>query len=81
MIKYYNVQGTQVTVPSIEVNVDTVYIRKNIHRITTENFIGWQYDEIQYDLSEYLEFVGTTTSTLEIETADLWYQIITGGAV
>lgn len=42
-------------VPSIEVNVDTVYVRNNIKRIEEEDFIGWEYDEIQYEIREYIE--------------------------
>ena len=50
-----NVQGSQATIPSIEVNVDTVYIRTNVIRIETEEFTGWKYDEVQYDIKEYIE--------------------------
>ena len=55
MKKYYNVQGSMPTVPNIEVNVDTVYIRENIKKIETEDFTGWEYDEIQMTLREYQE--------------------------
>ena len=55
MKKYYNVQGSMPTVPYIEVNVDTVYIRENIKKIETEDFTGWEYDEIQMTLREYQE--------------------------
>ena len=48
------IQGTQQTVSSIEFNVDTVYIRTNIQRIETDEFTGWEYDEEQYSLKEYL---------------------------
>ena len=33
MVEYKKVHGTQTTVPEIEVNVDTVYVRSNIERI------------------------------------------------
>ena len=52
-----NVQGSQETIPSIEVNVDTVYIRTNVVRIETEDFTGWQYDETQYSTREYIELL------------------------
>lgn len=52
-----NVQGSQETIPSIEVNVDTVYIRTNVVRIETEDFTGWQYDETQYSTREYIELM------------------------
>ena len=50
-----NVQGSQKTIPPIEVNVDTVYVRTNVVRIETEDFTGWQYDEVQYPIREYME--------------------------
>lgn len=53
-----------------------MYIRTNIERIETEEFIGWQYDEIQYTKNDYLELTGQKTETLEIEsTATLEYAI------
>ncbi len=41
--------------PSVEVNVDTVYVRSNIKRIEEENFTGWEYDEVQYGKNKYIE--------------------------
>ena len=52
---FQNVRGSQTTVPQVEVNVDTVYIRSNIRRIETEDFTGWEYNEVQYSLREYVE--------------------------
>ena len=49
------VRGTMKEVPEIEVNIDTVYIRSNIQRIEEEDFIGWEYDEVQYDKNKYIE--------------------------
>ena len=55
-MKLFNkVRGSMVTVPNIEVNKDTVYIRSNIIVINEDNFKGWEYDEIQYDKDEYTE--------------------------
>ena len=51
---FQNVKGSQENVSQIEVNIDTVYIRSNIKRIETEDFIGWKYDEVQYELREYI---------------------------
>lgn len=48
-------RGTQETVPDVEVNVDTVYIRTNITKIEEEDFNGWEYDEVQYDKNEFIE--------------------------
>jgi hypothetical protein len=55
-MKIFNkVRGTMKNVPNVEVNADTVYVRSNIVRIDSERFNGWQYDEIQYTLREYVE--------------------------
>lgn len=67
MIHRDKVLGTQTTVSSLEVNVDTVYIRTNIKRIESDDFTGWQYDEIQCSLREYQESVGKKTNTLGID--------------
>ena len=61
MVEYKNVQGSQETVPQLEINVDTVYIRSNIHRISVqmneeeEPIEVWEYDEQQYTIAEYLK--------------------------
>ena len=41
--------------PIIEVNIDTVYVRSNIEKIEEMEFSGWEYNEIQYAVREYLE--------------------------
>lgn len=72
MVKQYlNVRGTQLDVPNLEVNVDTVYIRNNIERIESEKFTGWQYDEIQYTLREYQELIGNKSSVLQLDVNDI----------
>jgi hypothetical protein len=66
-MKVFNkTRGTMETVPNIEVNVDTVYIRTNIVKIEEPEFIGWEYDEVQYDQSKYLEQYAIDTYTLEL---------------
>lgn len=67
MKQFLAIKGTQERVPNLEVNVDTVYVRSNIERIETEDFTGWQYDEIQYALREYQELLGGKTEMLEVE--------------
>ena len=52
---YKDVRGSMKNVPSVEVNVDTVYVRNNIKRIEEDDFEGWEYDEVQYDKNEYIE--------------------------
>ena len=56
MIFIQNVKGTQETVPSLEINVDTVYIRSNIKRKVDEDERPyWEYDEKQLTIEEYLK--------------------------
>lgn len=50
-----NVRSTATNIPSVEVNVDTVYVRNEIKRVEEDDFIGWEYNEIQYPLQEYIE--------------------------
>lgn len=60
MKEFKNVRGSMEEVPLIEISVDTVYIRTNVKRVdevTDDGFHGWEYDEIQYTLLEYLENV------------------------
>lgn len=63
-MKVYNkVKGTMGIVTNIEVNKDTVYIRSNIVKVDTEEFRGWEYDEMQYDSKEYMENLTTIQDT------------------
>ena len=56
MLVLKGVKGTQQTVPKLEVNVDTVYIRDNIvEKYDEENNKYWEYDEIQLTFSEYFK--------------------------
>ena len=57
---FNNVRGTMEVVPNIEVNADTVYIRSNIVLINTEEFKGFEYDEVQYEVKEYIESLSPT---------------------
>lgn len=52
---YNNVRSTATNIPSVEVNVDTVYVRSETKRIEEDDFEGWEYNEIQYPLQEYIE--------------------------
>jgi len=54
MQQFSKVRGTMEIVMPLEVNVDTVYVRSNIIRVENEQFIGWEYDEIQYGIKEYI---------------------------
>lgn len=51
----HNVQGSQEEVKPVELNVDTVYLRSNIHRtMNTEGLEVWEYDERQMNIVDYL---------------------------
>ena len=50
MIQLKSVKGTQLYVPKVEINVDTVYLRENIkEKYDEENNRYWEYDETQVD--------------------------------
>ena len=42
-------------VPTVHVDKDTVYVRTNVKKIESEDFTGWEYDEVQYNKDEYIE--------------------------
>lgn len=50
-------------IPSIEVNVDTVYLRTNIEKVEEEEFEGWEYDEVQYPIQQYIEKLANEEDT------------------
>ena len=82
MKHFIKVRGSQETVPTLEVNIDTVYVRSNIVRIETEEFTGWEYDEIQYGIREYIEVVGAENKELKIRqqtSENAILEIIIGG--
>lgn len=80
MKQYYNVKSTVESVSALQVDVDTVYVRNNIQRIETEEFIGWQYDEVQYMLREYIEHLADKQKVNDIEmkllSADERYKLL-----
>lgn len=80
MKQYFNVKGTSESVSALQVDVDTVYLRSNIQRIETEDFVGWQYDEVQYELREYIESLADKQKVNDIEmkllTADERYKLL-----
>lgn len=71
MKKNNNVISTSNSITSLEVDIDTVYVRSNIQRIETEYFTGWQYDETQYTLREYQELIGVKTDFLQMDVNDV----------
>ncbi|WP_042352246.1 hypothetical protein [Bacillus massiliigorillae] len=84
------VRGTQKEVKEIEVGKTTVYIRKNIERITVINTNDegeesnnyWQYDEEQYSKDEYIAFISKENETFKQRqetTEAVLSEIILGG--
>ena len=72
------VRGTMKEVPEIEVNIDTVYIRSNIIKVEEEDFIGWEYDEVQIPLKKYIEQVnvlGQLLTEREVENLMLGQKV------
>lgn len=55
MISREKVMGSMDRVSEFEINHDKVYIRKNVTRIETADFEGWEYSEDEMSVSEYLE--------------------------
>ena len=67
MKEFQNVRGSQETVPSVEVGVDTVYIRSTVRRVKSPEFMGWEYDEVQYTLREYIEYLSNKDDLLMLD--------------
>lgn len=65
-MKVFNdVRSTAEYVPSVEVNVDTVYVRSEIKRVEEMEFGGWEYNEIQYSKDKYIELLSEKNNELE----------------
>lgn len=71
MIEIKNVRGTQETVPALEVNIDTVYARTGIVAIDEPDFKGWQYDEKQYSIQEYIKLTSDVAIENELQTSEV----------
>lgn len=63
---YQKVRSTAKHIPYVEVNKDTVYVRSNIQQVEEMEFSGWEYDEIQYSLREYIESLIPSTDAESI---------------
>ena len=64
------IQSTAIEVKPMEVRNDKVYIRKNIVRIDEEDFHGWEYDETEMPLEQYLsaiKVIGQQMTNLMLE--------------
>ena len=81
-MKLYNkVRATMASVPNIEVNKDTVYVRTNVVKIDTEDFTGWEYDEIQYGKDEYITKISEEKQELTGVVDDLITVLVDKGVV
>lgn len=50
------VRSSRTEIPKLEINVDTVYLRSNIHEIENkEGYKEWEYTEKQMNILEYLK--------------------------
>lgn len=79
-MKIFNkVRGSAEVIPNVEVNKDTVYIRSNILAVNEDNFKGWEYDEVQYEIKEYIGSLAVTqdTQTMAMIISDLMAEIDT----
>lgn len=65
MKAFNKVRSSAQRIPSVEVNVDTVYVRSNIEKVEEEEFEGWEYDEIQYSKDKYIELLSEKNNELE----------------
>lgn len=72
-----NVESSILSVPEIEFNFNTVYVRSNIKKETKidtdtkKNIELWTYDEIQYSTGEYMAILNSKVETLAAENAKL----------
>lgn len=71
MIIRNGIRGTMNTVPEVEINFNTVYVRTNIIRVEEDDFSGWQYDETEYTQSEYIDVLEVTLKNANSEIAVL----------
>lgn len=65
------VKGSQEQVLNVEILGDRVLVRSNIISINTENFKGWEYDEVEYTKDEYIIKMDTENKSLNSQISDL----------
>ncbi len=68
-------------VKPLEVGVDTVYVRTDIVRVETEDFIGWEYDEEQYSKDAYIKKIADEKEELTLVVDDLITVLVDKGVV
>lgn len=90
MFVYRAAEGTQAEKPPVmEVNGNTVYVRKNVKRITKETEQGtvkaWSYEEAQLTVAEYMQHQVAIANNLQAAEAgeaqaDAYAEILLGQA-
>ena len=71
-MKLFNkVRGTMEIVQSLEINVATVYVRSNVIRVENEQFTGWEYDEKQYGIKEYIGKISEQSDAMETDIVSM----------
>ena len=64
------VRGTQTTVDLVEVGKTTDAVRSNIDRIESEGFSGWEYDELQIPIAEFIASLQQQNELLKVGQAE-----------
>lgn len=64
------VRGTQIIVEPVEIGKTTVYVRYNIKYVETEEFTGWEYDEVQLTKDEFIAQLQKENDSIKLGQAD-----------
>jgi len=75
MIEFIGVRSTSSEIAEMQVDQHHVYLRSNIQAVEEnvgeENeFIGWQYDEVQYEKDQYIKVIANKNKILESQLTD-----------
>lgn len=77
------VRGTQENVSTMEIGKTTIFMRKNIKRIESEEFSGWEYDEVQMSKDEFIAYLQSESESVRADMSraivELTMLIATGG--
>ena len=74
------VRGSAETAIPLFICVDTVFVRSDFRKLPPDDEYGgeiWEYNEIQYDLHEYLQLMAEQNKVLEAAVVELT-QIVLG---
>ena len=76
MKTYKNTRSTIKPISDTELLETKVFLYRNIHEITEDEFTGYEFDMIEYDKDEYIQSIKSRNDELTEAVADL-----IGGAV